>query len=90
MYVLRLITVILISREVYRLVEVRIKVKDLLQYIGGNTKILIGDCFNKNNKFIEKWRGKVDYLDWDNIPCGDRYIEHITVAEGEDILQIWV
>ena len=68
----------------------RIKVKYLLNYIGGNTKIIIGDCFNSDNEFIEIWRGKVDDLDWGNIPCGDRYVEHITVVEGEDWLQIWV
>ena len=66
----------------------KIKVKQLLYYIGGYTKIIIGDY--SSNKFIELWRGEVDDLDWDNIPCRDRYVEHITVAEGEDWLQIWV
>ena len=66
----------------------KIKVKQLLYYIGGYTKIIIGDC--SDNKFTELWRGEVDDLDWDNIPCGDRYVEHITVVEGEDWLQIWV
>lgn len=66
----------------------RIKVKHLLYYyIGGYTKIIIGDC--SDYKFNELWRGKVDDLDWDNIPCGDRYVECITVAEGEDWLRIW-
>lgn len=66
----------------------KIKVKHLLYHIGGNTKIIIGDC--DINEFTELWRGKVDDLDWDNIPCEDRYVEHITVVEGEDWLQIWV
>ena len=66
-----------------------IKVKNLLQHVGGNTKIIIGDCFNAENIFREIWRGKVDELDWDNIPCGDKFIEHITVVNGEDWLQIW-
>ena len=66
----------------------KIKVKQLLYYIGGYTKIIIGDC--QDNKFNELWRGKVDDLDWDNIPCGDSYIECVTVVEGEDWLQIWV
>lgn len=68
----------------------RTKVKDLLYLVGGSTKVIIGDCFNLDNEFIEIWRGKVDDLDWDNIPCGDRGIEHITVVNGEDWLQIWV
>ena len=68
----------------------KIQVKDLLQYIGGNTKVIIGDCFNLDNKFYEIWRGKIDELDWNNIPYGDRFIEHITVIESEDWLQIWV
>lgn len=67
----------------------KIKVESLLNYVGGNTKIIIGDCSNSENKFIEVWRGKVDDLDWDNLPCGDEYIGHITVVEDEDWLQIW-
>ena len=66
----------------------RIKVRQLLYYIGGNTKIIIGDC--QDNKFNELWRGKVDDLDWDDIPCGNKCVEHMTVVEGEDWLQIWV
>lgn len=66
----------------------KIKVEHLLYYVGGSTKIIIGDCID--NKFNELWRGKVDYLDWDNIPYGNRYIECVTVVEGEDWLQIWV
>jgi hypothetical protein len=71
-------------------IDMEIKVKDLLYLVGGNTKVIIGDCSNSENKFREIWRGKVDELDWNNIPYGDRYIEHITVVEGEDWLQILV
>ena len=67
-----------------------IKVKDLLYLVGGNTKVIIGDCSNQDGKFIEIWRGKVDNLDWKNVPYGDKFIEHITVIENEDWLQIWV
>lgn len=71
-------------------IDMEIKVKDLLYLVGGNTKVIIGDYSNSDFKFYEIWRGKVDELDWNNIPCGDRYIEHVTVVEGEDWLQIWV
>ena len=39
----------------------KIKVKQLLYYIGGYTKIIIGDY--SGNKFTELWRGEVDDLD---------------------------
>lgn len=68
----------------------KIKVKDLLQYVGGNTKVVINDCFNTDNNLHEIWRGKVGEIDWDNIPCGNNFIEHITIIEKEDWLQICV
>ena len=72
----------------------KIRVKDLLYLTGGNTKVIIGDCFNIDNIFVERWRGIVDDVDldnliWDGMPCSDRCIEHITVVNGEDWLQIW-
>lgn len=68
----------------------KIRVENLLWHVGGNTKVIIGECSNPDNKFVEIWRGKVDDLDWKNVPCGNRFIEHVTVVEGEDWLQIWV
>lgn len=67
----------------------KIKLAHLLEYIGGNTNIIIRDYLNSENN-LEIWRGKVDELDWTNLPCGDRYIHHVTVIEGEDWLQILV
>lgn len=67
-----------------------VKVEDLLYLVGGNTKVIIGSCFNPENKFYEIWRGIVDDIDWDNIPCGNEIIEDVTVVNGEDWLQIWV
>lgn len=66
-----------------------IKVEDLLSYVGGNTKVIIGNCSNSNNRFYEIWRGKVDELNFNNIPCGYKFIQHITIAEDEDWLQVW-
>lgn len=68
----------------------KIKVKDLMYYLGGNTKVIIGDCFNPDNKVYELWRGVVEDIDWDCIPYGDTYIEAVTVINGEDWLQILV
>ena len=67
----------------------KIKLAHLLEYIGGNTNIIIRDYLNSENN-LEIWRGKVDELDWSNLPCGDNYIHHITVIEGEEWLQILV
>ena len=66
----------------------RFKVKDLLYYVGGNTKVIISDAFNPDSIFYEKWRGVVDDIDWDNVPYGDKHIEGISVVNGEDWLQI--
>ena len=65
-----------------------VKVEDLLYLAGGNTKVIIG--FQSYDKFYEIWRGKVDDIDWDDIPFGYRVIENVAVVEGEDWLQIWV
>lgn len=66
----------------------KIRVKDLLYLIGGNTKVIIADDFNPDNRCYELWRGKIEDIDWDDIPCGNKYIEHISVVNGEDWLQI--
>lgn len=66
----------------------KIRVKDLLYYVGGNTKVIISDGFNSDNYYYELWRGIVEDIDWDNVPYGDRYIEHVSVVNEEDWLQI--
>lgn len=66
----------------------KIRVKDLLYLTGGNTKVIISDGFNPDNKYYELWRGIVEDIDWDNVPYGDRYIEHVSVVNKEDWLQI--
>ena len=67
-----------------------LKVKDFLYFVGGNTKIIIVNGFNPENKFREVWRGKVDDINWDDVPYGHYSIEHITVVENEDWLQIYI
>lgn len=67
---------------------IEIKVKDLLYTTGGNTKIII---FNtKGEKYTELWKGIVDDIDFNNVPYGENIIEHLTVLNGEDVLQIHI
>ena len=67
-----------------------LKVKDFLYFVGGNTKIIIVSGSNPENEFRELWRGKVDDINCSNVPYGYYSIEHITVIESEDWLQILV
>ena len=67
-----------------------IKLCDLLQCIGGNTKIIIVDYFSEENKVSEIWRGKVDELDFDDLPAKDKTVYHVTIVAEEDWLQICV
>lgn len=64
-------------------------VKEFLPSVGGSTKTIIGYMSDKENKYHEIWRGRIDDINWDDIPCGDMPIRHVTVAEKEDWLQIW-
>ena len=65
-----------------------INLKDLLQIIGGNTKIII---FNSTtNMYEEIYEGIVDNIDFKNIKYGECEVEHITVVNGEDYLQIHI
>lgn len=68
----------------------KIKVKDLLYLTGGCTKVNICEAPPPNYEFHELWRGVVDCIDWGNVPYGDRYVEHVSVVNGEDWLQILI
>ena len=66
----------------------KVKLKDLLYLIGGNTKIII---FNiANNSYKELFKGIVDDIDFKNIEFGEKEVEHLTVVNGEDYLQIHI
>lgn len=67
-----------------------LKVEDFLYFVGGNTKVIIFNVFDSGNKFCEVWRGQVDDINWSDVPYGGYSIEHITVVEDEDWLQIYV
>ncbi|KEI96395.1 hypothetical protein [Clostridium botulinum] len=66
----------------------KIKIKDLLYVTGGNTKVVIYNI--KNNKYKELLQGIVDDIDFTNIPYANNDIEHLTVVNNEDILQIHI
>lgn len=66
-----------------------LQVKDFLYFVGGNTKVIIISGSNPENKYRVLWMGKVDEINWSNIPYGYHSIEHITVLENEDWLQIY-
>lgn len=64
------------------------KLKDLLYIIGGNTKIII---FNiANNSYKELFKGIVDDITFRNIEFLEKEVEHLTVVNGEDYLQIHI
>lgn len=64
------------------------KIKDILITTGGRTKVSILST-DENEKYIALWDGIVDDIDdFENIPYGSYEVEHITVINGEDILQL--
>ena len=66
----------------------KVKLKDLLYIIGGNTKIII---FNiANNSYKELFKGIVDDITFRNIEFLEKEVEHLTVVNGEDYLQIHI
>ncbi|GAA0082859.1 hypothetical protein [Clostridium sp. CTA-6] len=66
----------------------KIKVKDLLCITGGNTKVVIYDI--NDNSYKELWKGIVDDIDFNNVPYANNEVEHQTVVNDEDILQIHI
>jgi hypothetical protein len=65
-----------------------IKVKDLLYITEGNVEVVIYNI--KNNEYKELWRDIVDDIDFNDIPYGDSTIVHLTVVNGESVLQIHI
>jgi hypothetical protein len=66
----------------------KIKVEDLLYTTGGRTKVVIYNI--KNNIYEKLWSGIVDDVDFNNVPYGEYKIDHLTVINDEDVLQIHV
>ncbi len=63
------------------------KIADVLNVTGGNTKVVYGI---DNNKYIVLWKGIIDDIDFSMIPYGQYEVQHITVINDEDVLQLHV
>ena len=62
-------------------------IKDILTTTGGNTKVMIYST-DKEDRYIKLWYGRVDDIHFPYVPYGYYDVEHITVINKEDILQL--
>ena len=62
-------------------------IKEILTITGGNTKVVIYST-DKEDRYIKLWYGIVDDIHFPYVPYGYYDVEHITVINGEDILQL--
>lgn len=62
-------------------------IKDVLIVTGGRTKVVILSADEKE-KYIALWYGNVDDIDFEHVPFGNYEVEHVTVINGEDVLQL--
>lgn len=62
-------------------------IKDILTITGGNTKVMIFSA-DKEDRYIRLWYGIVDDIHFPHVPYGYYDVEHMTVINKEDILQL--
>lgn len=62
-------------------------IKDILTITGGNTKVMIFST-DKEDRYIRLWYGVVDDIHFPYVPYGHYDVEHMTVINEEDILQL--
>ena len=62
-------------------------IKDILTITGGNTKVMIFSA-DKEDRYIRLWYGIVDDIHFPHVPYGYYDVEHVTVINEEDILQL--
>lgn len=62
------------------------KIKDVLEVTGGNTKVIIYTV--RNNLYQKLWQGIVDDIHFPDVPYGVQKVSHMSVVNGEDILSI--
>lgn len=62
-------------------------IKDILTTTGGNTKVMIFSA-DEEQRYIRLWYGIVDNINFPHVPYGDYDVEHMTVINKEDILQL--
>lgn len=61
-------------------------IKDILTITGGNTKVML---FSEDeDRYIRLWYGIVDNIHFPHVPYGYYDVEHMTVINEEDILQL--
>ncbi len=63
------------------------KISDVLNITGGRTNVLIYGI-DKNDQYIALWKGQVDDIDFSAIPYGCYEVQHMTVINEEDVLQL--
>jgi len=66
----------------------KIKVKELIFLLGGNTKLIIMDT--NHNTYKTLIQGTIDDIIFQSIPYGEYEVEHATVLNGEDVFQIHI
>lgn len=62
-------------------------IKDILTITGGNTKVMIFSA-DKEDRYVRLWYGIVDDIHFPHVPYGYYDVEHMTVINEEDILQL--
>lgn len=62
-------------------------IKDILTVTGGRTKVVILSVDEKE-EYMALWYGNVDDIDFEHVPYGNYEVEHMTVINGEDVLQL--
>ena len=62
-------------------------IADVLNITGGRTNVVIYGI-DENDGYMELWKGQVDDIDFSAIPYGCYEVQHMTVINDEDILQL--
>ena len=65
----------------------RMTIKDILTVTGGRTKVVILSVDEKE-EYMALWYGNVEDIDFEHVPYGNYEVEHMTVINGEDVLQL--
>lgn len=61
-------------------------IANVLYITGGRTNVEIYGI--KNDKYMKLWEGQVDDIDFPVVPYGNYKVQHMTVINEEDVLQL--
>lgn len=64
------------------------RLRDIVFNSGGSMKLVIYGV--GSDKYINLWSGVIDDIEFNYIPYGEFEIKHLTIIEGEDILQLHI